>query len=107
LTLTDTSTLRPQFYSTIDEGSRPEQATHTFALRDAEDVSNLCLFPKASAARSPMLRWWCYLLLSSAAVQMPWMKLDLLFVAKRVGFLSDENRLTWFCRERRSVRRVA
>jgi hypothetical protein len=36
----------------------------------------------------------------AAAVQMRWMKLDLLFVAKRVGFLWDENRLTWFCRDK-------
>ena len=35
----------------------------------------------------------------AAAVQMRLMKLDLLFVVKRVGFLSDENRLTWFCRD--------
>src|SRR6476659_8422117 len=55
LTLTDTSTLRPQFYSTHDEGSRPEQATHTSALRYTDDVSNLCSFRKASAARSPMM----------------------------------------------------
>jgi hypothetical protein len=26
--------------------------------------------------------------------------LDLLFVAKRLAFLSDENRLTWFCRDK-------
>jgi hypothetical protein len=29
---------------------------------------------------------------------MPLMTLDLLFVAKRLAFLSDENRLTWFSR---------
>ena len=28
------------------------------------------------------------------------MKLDLLFVAKRLAFLSGENRLTWFCRDK-------
>jgi hypothetical protein len=28
------------------------------------------------------------------------MKLDLLFVGKRLAFLSDENRLTWFCRDK-------
>ena len=28
------------------------------------------------------------------------MKLDLLFVAKRQAFSSDENRLTWFCRDK-------
>jgi hypothetical protein len=28
------------------------------------------------------------------------MKLDLLFVAKRLAFLLDENRLTWFCRDK-------
>jgi hypothetical protein len=27
------------------------------------------------------------------------MKLDLFFVAKRLSFLPDENRLTWFCRD--------
>jgi ParB family chromosome partitioning protein len=35
------------------------------------------------------------------AVQMRLMKLDLLFVAKRLAFLSDENRLTWFCRDKK------
>jgi ParB family transcriptional regulator, chromosome partitioning protein len=38
----------------------------------------------------------------AAAVQMPLMTLDLLFVAKRVAFLSDRNRLTWFCRYKES-----
>jgi hypothetical protein len=35
-----------------------------------------------------------------AAVQMPLMTLDLLFVSKRVVFLSDRNRLAWFCRDK-------
>src|SRR5258708_39934014 len=37
---------------------------------------------------------------SGCPVQMRLMKLDLLFVAKRLAFLSDENRLTWFCRDK-------
>jgi hypothetical protein len=32
--------------------------------------------------------------------QMPLMTFDLLFVAKRLAFLSDEKRLTWFCRDK-------
>jgi hypothetical protein len=36
----------------------------------------------------------------AAAVQTRLMKLDLFFVAKRLAFLSDENRLTWFCRDK-------
>jgi hypothetical protein len=36
----------------------------------------------------------------AAAVQMRLMKFDLFFVAKLVGFLSDKNRLTWFCRDK-------
>jgi ParB family chromosome partitioning protein len=50
---------------------------------------------KATIANTTGLR---VLTAIAAAVQMRLMKLDLLFVVKRVGFLSDENRLTWFCR---------
>jgi len=52
---------------------------------------------KATIANTTGLR---VLTAIAAAVQMRLMKLDLLFVAKRVGFLSDENRLTWFCRDK-------
>jgi ParB family transcriptional regulator, chromosome partitioning protein len=36
----------------------------------------------------------------AAAARMRLMRLDLLFVAKRLAFLSDENRLSWFCRDK-------
>ena len=52
---------------------------------------------KATIANSTGLR---VLTAIAAAVQMPLMTLDLLFVAKRVAFLSAENRLTWFCRDK-------
>jgi ParB family transcriptional regulator, chromosome partitioning protein len=52
---------------------------------------------KASIAITTGLR---VLTAIAAAVQMRLMKLDLLFVAKRVAFLSDENRLTWFWQDR-------
>jgi hypothetical protein len=52
---------------------------------------------KATIANTTGLR---VLTAIAAAVQMPLMTLDLLFVAKRVAFLSDENRLTWFCSDK-------
>jgi ParB family chromosome partitioning protein len=55
---------------------------------------------KATIANATALR----ALTAIEAVQMRLMKLDLFFVAKRLAFLPDDNRLTWFCRDK-EVRR--